>query len=135
MSNAKPKIIPQDKTMAAEAAERFRKLDEKQIEKLKRIARHSAFFRHAPVKYYPYINKHILPIWYDMGILTGFDTDKNALVWLEKDIKNHVRQLDLTETLVLINSCLAGACEADHWYKVGVTSALFKHLIELKETR
>ena len=133
MNNKKPKLQPRNKTYAAEAVRSFKKLDQQQTERIKKIAGHAAIFRHIPRSHFPYIDKHILPAWYDMKISTGFDADSDALAWLKKDIKNHISQLNLEETLILINSCLARECDADRWYKNGVTSALFYHLLDFKK--
>ena len=108
----------------------FYDLDSKQTSGLKRAANHSyiCFLRTS------YIDKCILPLMYELGLFTGSDYWLEGLKWLEQNPKEHISQLDLDMTLLLLNSALARDDEfgADYWYRKRVTGRLLRHLVDLK---
>ena len=121
---------PQKAAYLQDAKSSFDKLGNKGFAKLDKIAKHASIFRQQT----SYINKKLLPFMYDNGLFTGSDYWINGLEWLEKDIKNRIKELDLDDTLILLTSALARDDNkgADYWYRNGVTARLLKHLVQLR---
>ena len=121
---------PQEAAYLQEAKSSFNKLDDRGFAKLNKIAKHASLFQHQT----SYINKKLLPFMYDNNLFTGSDYWIDGLEWLEQDIKNRIKELDLDNTLILLTSALAGNDNkgADYWYCSGITAQLFKHLSQLR---
>ena len=122
---------PQKVAYLQEAKSSFNKLDDKGFAKLNKTAKYASLFRHQT----SYINKKLLPFMYDNGLFTGSDYWIDGLEWLEQDIKNRIKELDLDNTLILLTSALAGNDNkgADYWYRIGITAQLLKHLVLFRD--
>lgn len=127
-------IIPkyqQESDYLQDAKYSFDAFGDKSFIKLKKIARHASLFRWRT----SYIDKKLLPFMYDNGLFTGSDYWIDGLEWLEQDIKNRIKELDLDDTLILLTSALAGNDNkgADYWYRSGITVQLLKRLVQFRD--
>ena len=109
-----------------EAKTAFENLSEKNIEKLRKLASYSSDIS--------CIDEEILPFMYDSRLFTGSDYWIDGLEWLEQDTEDRVEGLDLDNTLILLTSALAKGDSkgADYWYRSGITTQLFKHLVQFR---